>query len=1202
MDNYVIRAVASANGQNNCVKISVFEEYLPALVHLDKFSHILVFSKVNTADDKTNSVSLSEIKENVMKILSINSKTGEIEAEGNLYGKFSIFDIKPYFPIEDRVKNCMIKGKLNSNDYLSFAKVDNYPKNSDINNSGLESSSVSVIGKIEKGPGYCRIRISNDYLSIINKITAHSHIRVLWYFSRFDAEKYRKITQCDPPYEKAPRTGVFASRSPVRPNPIAVTTCEVIKVDLKAATIEINDTDAFDKSPVIDLIPYIPSEYRVKDFFIPEWINNWGEWYEDSFSDTKAKQIIDSDFRRVDNLYGFKKEQIFFKPSVKAIKKTDTSSDLNYIKISGACENNLKNISIKIPKKQITVFSGLSGSGKSSLAFDTIFAESSRRFMDSLSSSARLSFKQFERPSFDKIENLPPAIAVEQKSVQRNSRSTVGTYSEISDYLRLLFSRIGIRHCPKCGKAVEPKTSRQIAEIIYLMRVKTDFEIHSVKTEVLIDAVLDNQKKNSFIQTIEDILKIENGALKLRTKDNQEFILHTRNHCYHCGKSFFDLTPSFFSLNNPEAVCRACGGSGRKTEVSENLIIEHPDKSILDGASGWWGEMRKYINKPSANWMKGEIIALAQSMNVDLELPWTNLPSDFKHKAVYGTDGEKVTLKYKSSSGRSGEICKPVEGAVSHINRLFRSSHGKISADFYLQFMEEKECHECKGEKLNAEARFVTAAAKRFPELDVFSIDSLYEWVESLNAVLSHEDYALCEEIIEGTKTRAEALKEVGLNYLQIGRSVSTLSGGEAQRLKLASQFGCGLSDLLYILDEPTSGLHAGDYSKIINSIKKLRDSGNTVIVVEHNTEVIKEADYIIDFGPGAGSDGGNIIAEGTPKELMNNINSITGKYLLPESQKKSPKDKFDPNNCIRITGARKNNLKSITASFPIGKLTCVIGRSGSGKSSLVTKTLVPVLDHFCKHGTIIKGEYYLIEGFDQVRNVIFITQNPIGRTPRSNPATYTGVFDEIRKLFSKTEEAKKNKVTENLFSFNSRGGACNSCGGSGQKKIEMGFMPDMWITCPECGGKRYNDKILKIKYKEKSISDILEMSVDEAYSFFSDDMTVLKTLSAMKKIGLGYIKLGQSSLTLSGGEAQRIKLSGELSNDKTISSVYILDEPSSGLHPADVKRITEVFSELTSRGNTIIAIEHNKEIIQNADHIIELGPEGGEKGGYVIS
>jgi len=1201
MDNYVIRAVASANGQNNCVKISVYEEYIPALVHLEKFSHILVFSKVNTADDTINTVSHADIKENVMKILSINSKTGEIETEGKLYGKLSIFDIKPYFPIEDRVKNCMVKGKLNSTDFLSFVKVDNYPISSDIEKSALECCSLNVKGKIEKGPGFCRIKISNDYSTIMDKISAHSHIRVLWYFSRFDSEKYRKITQCDPPYEKAPRTGVFASRSPVRPNPIAVTTCEVIKIDLKSAIIEINDTDAFDESPVIDLIPYIPSEYRVKDFFLPDWINHWGEWYEDSFSDTKAKQIIDSDFRRLENLYGLNKEQNFFKPSVKAEKTTGSSSDINFIKISGACENNLKNVSLKIPKKQITVFTGLSGSGKSSLAFDTIFAESSRRFMDSLSSSARLSFKQFERPSFDKIENLPPAIAVEQKSVQRNSRSTVGTYSEISDYLRLFFSRIGIRHCPVCGKAAEPKTPRQIADIIYSMRKKTDFEIFSVKNEVRIDTVLDNHDKDSFIGMIEDILKNENGALKLRTKENQEFILHTRNHCYHCGKSFFDLTPSFFSQNNPEAVCRECGGSGRKIEVSENLIIEHPEKSILDGASAWWGDMRKYINKPSANWMKGEIIALAQKMNVDLELPWTNLTFDFKHKALYGTDGNKVTLTYKSSSGRSGEICKPVEGAVFHINRLFRSSHGKVSADFYLQFMEEKECPECRGEKLNAEARFVTAAAKRFPELDMLSIDSLYEWVESLHTVLSHEEYALCEEIIEGIKTRAESLKEVGLNYLQVGRSVSTLSGGEAQRLKLASQFGCGLSDMLYILDEPTSGLHAGDYSNIINSIKKLRDSGNTVIVVEHNTEVIKEADYIIDFGPGAGCDGGNIIAEGTPEELMKNINSVTGKYLLPQSEKKPVKGKSDDSNFIRISGARKNNLKSITASFPIGKLTCVIGRSGSGKSSLVTKTLVPVLDHFCKHKTIIKGEYDLIEGFEHIQNVIFINQNPIGRTPRSNPATYTGVFDEIRQLFSQTEEAKKNKVTENLFSFNSRGGACNSCGGSGQKKIEMGFMPDMWITCPECGGKRYNDKILKIKYKEKSISDILEMSVDEAFSFFSDDITVLKTLSAMKKIGLGYIKLGQSALTLSGGEAQRIKLSGELSNDKTVSCVYVLDEPSSGLHPADVKRVAEILSELTSRGNTVIAIEHNKEIIQNADHIIELGPEGGEKGGYLI-
>jgi len=821
--------------------------------------------------------------------------------------------------------------------------------------------------------------------------------------------------------------------------------------------------------------------------------------------------------------------------------------------------------------------------------------------MDTLSSSARLSFKQFERPSFDKIENLPPAIAVEQKSIPRNSRSTVGTYSEISDYLRLLFSRIGIRHCPSCGKAVEPKTSRKIAEIIYTLHDKISFKIHSVKTGKVVEIDCRNKEKTYFIEEIENILLKENGALKLCTSDKDEYIIHTRNHCYHCGKSFFDLTPSLFSLNNPESVCRECGGNGKKMEVSEDLIIDNPNKSILDGASAWWGDMRKFINKPSANWMKGELIALASSMSIDLELPWKELPEEFKQKALYGTDGEKYTLSYKGSSGRSGEICKPVEGAIANIKRLFVSSHGKVTADFYLQFMEEKECPECKGEKLNAEARFVTACKKRFPELDLFSIDSLYDWIDSLHTILSPEEQVLCEDIIEGIKFRTEALREVGLNYLQVGRSVSTLSGGEAQRLKLASQFGCGLSDLLYILDEPTSGLHAGDYSNIVNSIKKLRDSGNTVIVVEHNTEVIKEADYIADFGPGAGSEGGKIVAEGSPEQVIKNNNSVTGKYLLPQSKHNSSNQKIDHTNCIRITGARKNNLKSINASFPIGKLTCVIGRSGSGKSSLVAKTLVPVLDHYCKHGSIIKGDYDSIEGLETIQDIVFITQNPIGRTPRSNPATYTGVFDEIRKLYSKTEEARKNKFTENLFSFNSKGGACNSCGGSGQKKIEMGFMPDMWIVCPECGGKRYNDKILKIKYKEKSISDILEMSVDQALSFFTEDIAVAGILSSMKKTGLGYIKLGQSALTLSGGEAQRIKLSGELSNDKTTSCVYVLDEPSSGLHPADVNRIADVFFELTSRGNTVIAIEHNKEIIQNADHIIELGPEGGEKGGYLM-
>ncbi|MBP8082643.1 MAG: excinuclease ABC subunit UvrA [Spirochaetes bacterium] len=1199
MDNYVIRAVAAADGQDNCVKITVSENFITALVHLDKFSHIIIFvsAKIKTKSDSHPS---AEIEEKLLKIKSINLKTGVIEAEGKLRGKVLIYDIKPYFPIEDRVRECISGGRINSEDFLSFEKTDNYPINQAHHLSLSDFITLKISGKIEKGPGFCRIRIPDESSIVFDKISDFSHIRVLWYFSRFDGERYRKIIQCDPPYEKAPRTGVFASRSPVRPNPIAVTTCAVIRTDRNRGIIEINDVDAFDKSPVIDVIPYNPSEYRVKDFYIPEWINHWGEWYEDSFTQNKAGEFIESDFRRLENIGRLKREDRINIPIVRTSRK-NKGSDTSFISITGACENNLKNVSIKIPKKKITVFTGLSGSGKSSLAFDTIFAESSRRFMDSLSSSARLSFKQFERPSFERIDNLPPAIAVEQKSISRNSRSTVGTYSEISDYLRLLFSRIGIRHCPSCGKAVESKTSRKIAETIYLLHDKIPFKIHSVKTGKAVEIDCINKEREYFIEEIESLLKKENGVLKVCTTDDEEYILHTRNHCYYCTKSFFDLTPSFFSLNNPEAVCRECGGSGKKMEVSEDLIVDNPDKSILDGASAWWGDMRKFIDKPSANWMKGEFIALARKMKVDLELPWKDLPEDFRHKAIFGTDGEKYSLTYKGNSGRSGEICKPVEGAVSHIKRLFASSHGKVTEDFYLQFMEEKKCPECKGEKLNAEARFVTAGSKRFPELDVYSIDSLSEWVDSLHSSISHEEFILCEEIIEGLKMRIEALQEVGLNYVQVGRSVSTLSGGEAQRLKLASQFGCGLSDILYILDEPTSGLHAGDYAKIVNSIRKLRDSGNTVIVVEHNTEIIKEADYIADFGPGAGSEGGKIVASGTPEEIMKNQNSLTGHFLHPELQVKILKNKYDENKCIRISGARKNNLKSIHAVFPIGKLTCVIGRSGSGKSSLVTKTLVPVLDHYCKHGSVIKGDYDSIEGLEHIQDIVFITQNPIGRTPRSNPATYTGLFDEIRKIFARTEEAIKKNYKDNLFSFNSRGGACLSCGGSGKKKIEMGFMSDMWIACPECGGKRYNEKILGVKYKDKSIADILEMSVEEAYSFFSEDNQIIKILSVMKKIGLGYIKLGQSALTLSGGEAQRVRLSSELSMDKKTASVYVLDEPSTGLHPADVKRLAGVFSELVSQGNTVIAIEHNKEIIRDADHVIELGPEGGEKGGYVI-
>ncbi len=997
----------------------------------------------------------------------------------------------------------------------------------------------------------------------------------------------------------------------MRPNPAALTTVKIKLIDFNNMIIEIQDTDAFDKTPVIDIKPYIPCIDRVKKFAVPDWVNHWSEWKEEE-AEVKKEISVDSmktsDFELLKMNFAAEiklnpKEPFLFN-SDQPLDMKDTSN----IVISGCRQHNLKNISLKIPKNKFTVVTGVSGSGKSTLVFDTIYAESQRRFIDSLSTTGRQAFEQFEKPDVDKIYGLPPAIAVEQKSINRNPRSTVGTMTEIFDYLRLLFSRIGTRHCPDCGAAVKTRSEFQINKLLLSLPEKTKFEIISAENDSLIECLeIPNINeipafKIKLKEIVKEALNAGRGAFAVRIED-KKFILHTRNKCYHCGRVFFELTSSYFSFNNPAGMCSKCSGLGFTLTVIPELIVSKPELSILDCASGWWGNLRQQIKKPTGNWWKGEVLALAQIMKIDIEKPWNELPDDFKQKALFGTKGVEVKFKYSSAKGRSGEITRPVEGAVNHITRMFRDTQGEGSRQFYIQFMRDEKCSECHGERLNPESRLVTIADTRYPQAAQMNIRELFDWVQELPNKIAAEELLIAQDLINELFRRLQALLKIGVQYLTLDRPAPTLSGGEAQRLRLASQLNCGLTDLLYVLDEPSIGLHPADHNLLIETMKKIRDAGNTLIVVEHDADTMKSADWLIEIGPGAGDSGGFITAQGKPEDVMNNNDSITGRYLSGDISvrneiitKTKGQKKF-----LKLFNCSMNNLKNIDVSFPLGMFICVTGVSGCGKSSLISKTLYPALEAYYS-GYSFNKHISKIEGQEFLDKVITVTQSPIGRTPRSNPATYIELFDEIRKVFAKTDEAKKRGFTENYFSFNSKGGRCEACQGAGRKNIEMHFMQDIWVECPECRGKRFNSEILEIKLNGKSIADILEMDTVQSSELFTDNKKIVQTLNTLKEVGLGYLKLGQSSVTLSGGEAQRIKLAKELCKSDTGKTLYLLDEPTTGLHSADIQKLLNLLKKLTQKGNTVIIIEHNIDMIKNADWIIDLGPNGGDTGGYIIA
>ena len=913
-----------------------------------------------------------------------------------------------------------------------------------------------------------------------------------------------------------------------------------------------------------------------------------------------------------------------------------------YIKVRGANEHNLKNLSVDIPRNELVVLTGLSGSGKSSLAFDTIYAEGQRRYMESLSSYARQFLGQMEKPNVEKIEGLSPAISIDQKSTNRNPRSTVGTVTEIYDYFRLLYARIGIPHCPKCGKEIKKQSVDQMVDQILSLpegtriqllapvvrgrkgehakvlerakrsgyvRVRVDGSLYELTEEIKLDK---NIKHNIEIvvdrlvvkpgidrrlaDSIESVLALTEGLLFVDVIGGEPMTFSQSFACPDCGISIDEIEPRSFSFNNPFGACPECYGLGYKMEFDVDLMIPDKSRSINQGAiavMGW-----QSCNDPGS-FTNAILRALAKEYDFSLDTPFEEYSDKVKNILINGTGGREVQVHYKGQRG-TGVYPVAFEGLVKSVERRYRETASEISKQEYETFMSITPCPACKGMRLKKGALAVTVCGKNIYEITSLSIRKLQEFLNEMK--LTPQQLLIGKQIIKEIKARVGFLVDVGLDYLSLSRATGTLSGGEAQRIRLATQIGSGLVGVCYILDEPSIGLHQRDNDKLLNTLKSLRDLGNTLLVVEHDEDTMLAADYIVDIGPGAGSHGGEVVACGTAQELMKNPASVTGKYLSGELFIPVPKVRRKPTGWIRVKGAAENNLKNIDVSFPLGVMTCVTGVSGSGKSSLVNEILYKTLARDLNRARTIPGKNKGIEGIGQLDKVIDIDQSPIGRTPRSNPATYTGVFDMIRDLFASTPDAKARGYKKGRFSFNVKGGRCEACGGDGIIKIEMHFLPDVYVPCEVCGGKRYNRETLDVKYKGKSIFDVLDMTVEEAVTFFENVPSIRRKIETLYDVGLSYVKLGQPSTTLSGGEAQRIKLAAELSRRSTGKTIYILDEPTTGLHFADVHKLVDILHRLADGGNTVIVIEHNLDVIKTADYIIDMGPEGGDGGGTVVT
>ena len=919
------------------------------------------------------------------------------------------------------------------------------------------------------------------------------------------------------------------------------------------------------------------------------------------------------------------------------------NKEIPLIKIRGAAEHNLKNVNLDIPRNSFVVFTGLSGSGKSSLAFDTIYAEGQRRYMESLSSYARQFLGQMEKPEVESIEGLSPAISIDQKSTNRNPRSTVGTVTEIYDYFRLLYARVGIVHCPNCGRVISKQTVDQMVDRILelpertkiqllapvvrgrkgehvkvieqakkagYVRIRVDGNLYELSEDIKLEK---NKKHNIEIivdrlivkegiekrltDSIETVMALSDGIMEIDVNGGEDTLNFSESFaCPDCGISVDEVQPRSFSFNNPFGACPDCYGIGYKMEFDEKLMIPDESLSLNEGAiqaMGWQS------SKDEGSFTHAVLIALSEEYGFSLDTPYKDLSDEDRNIILYGTDGKSLKVRYKGQRGE-GVYDIAFEGLLKNEERRYRETSSDTVKQSYEEFMTITPCKTCKGQRLKKSSLAVTIADKNIYEITSMSILKLQKLLEDMN--LTERQIFIGKEILKEIKARIKFLMDVGLDYLTLSRATATLSGGEAQRIRLATQIGSGLVGVAYILDEPSIGLHQRDNDKLLATLKHLRDLGNTLVVVEHDEDTMRAADFIVDVGPGAGQHGGEVVATGTADDLMRNPNSITGSYLSGRIKIPVPSERRKPTGYITIKGARQNNLKNIDVQIPLGIMTCVTGVSGSGKSSLVNEILYKSLAKTLNRARTIPGDHDTIEGVDALDKVIDIDQSPIGRTPRSNPATYTGVFDMIRDLFAGTPDAKTKGYKKGRFSFNVKGGRCEACQGDGIIKIEMHFLPDVYVPCEVCGGKRYNRETLEVKYKGKSIYDVLDMTVEEATEFFKNVPSIHRKIETLNQVGLSYLKLGQPSTTLSGGEAQRIKLATELSKRGTGKTIYILDEPTTGLHFADVHKLVEILRKLSDSGNTVVVIEHNLDVIKVADHIIDIGPEGGDRGGTIVA
>ncbi|MGL4694391.1 TrmO family methyltransferase domain-containing protein [Enterococcus larvae] len=1169
MSTHKLIAIGTVHRRGDRLVIELKEERLiAALKHLSLFSHgTLIFS-----DGAGN------LLVRVAKLEEVDEKKGQISLavdcgllEGNV-----LYDIKPYMPCEDRI--AVADSDDREDEYSDKAKEAG----------GFDQLDLSSAGTIRKKQNRYFL-YPEDFEGFVSVSRESKYLKVLWWFSRFDKKEYRRIVQGEPPYEQAPRNGIFATRSPVRPNPIALTVVQIISINQEEQSIEVAGLDCFDKTPLVGIRPYIPSIDKVNDSSVPSWLAHWPNHKAMALPITDGEIILDD--RETELLDAYLQLESLETPLLDFDEQEIKKRDRKAIAVYGARQNNLKNVHAVIPKEKIVAVAGVSGSGKSSFAFDTLYAESRLRLSETMDS--------LEKPEVDTITGLPPAVAIAQRSIGRNPRSTVGTFTGIQDRLRLLYAAIGHRHCPKCGKAVRPKSRDELVKIVNHLALEHKLKFLSYR-DMKIISLAEQAQKIVWETYVDQALDAGKGAFYLVIDDNEPILLQTREMCYHCETILFEMSPAVFSFNNPESMCGACNGLGKTVDIDPALVVAHPEVSLLDGASDYWGDVRSFRKNPTANWMRGELLALADKMEIDLEQPWIQLPEEFRQIALYGSGEMEVSWSYvHPKNGRSGTITRVVEGAIPVLNRLLKKG-GSTAEQITASYMQAVECPVCQGERLAREGRMVTVAGLRYPKITAMTVTDVLHWVESLPEALTFHEQELSSALLKDIHQKTVYLKEVGLAYLTLDRTIPTLSGGELQRLKLVAQMGIGLSGLLYVMDEPTAGLHPRDYPNILHSLHRLKEEGNTILVVEHEETVLQAADWLLEFGPGAGQHGGELIWQGDPK-LLQAGETQTAQYLTGRKSILIDRPKLsDETKWIQVEKVQGNNLKEINVQFPKGYMTCITGVSGSGKSTLAEKVLIPAIEAQLNKEPTQRYCQQII-GAENIQQIVYASQASIVGNKRSILATFIGLLDELRPLFASLQQAKEAQLSASAFSFNSKEGQCDACKGEGIQTIAVPFSADIAAVCPLCHGKRYKNHVLAVHYEGKNIFEVLELQVEEALLFFEGNKKITAILQTLCRVGLGYLKLGQGIRTLSGGESQRMKLARVLCKKPSEKMLYVLDEPTSGLHFSDIQNLLELFSALADAGHTVLIIEHNKHVIRNVDWVIDLGPEGGDAGGNLV-